>query len=127
MGIEIIEALRGHTSGYAVPTYVIDAPGGGGKIPVMPNYVLSQSPHKVVLRNYEGFITTYYEPEDAYTRGPLLLENPGREEGMQKGVAALNAGERLTIKPEQFDETHRRGRAGEAEKRGKRNFWDDYS
>ncbi len=127
VGIEIIEALRGHTSGYAVPTYVIDAPGGGGKIPVMPNYVLSQSPHKIVLRNYEGFITTYYEPEDAYTRGPLLLENPGREEGMQKGVAALNAGERLTIKPEQFDETHRRGRAGEAEKRGKRNFWDDYS
>jgi lysine 2,3-aminomutase len=127
VGIEIIEALRGHTSGYAVPTYVIDAPGGGGKIPVMPNYVLSQSPHKVVLRNYEGFITTYYEPEDAYTRGPLLLENPGREEGMQKGVAALNAGERLTIKPEQFDETHRRGRAGEAEKRGKRNFWDDYN
>jgi len=127
VGIEIIEALRGHTSGYAVPTYVIDAPGGGGKIPVMPNYVLSQSPHKVVLRNYEGFITTYYEPEDAYTRGPLLLENPRREEGAQKGVAALNAGERLTIKPERFDETHRRGRTGEAEKRGKRNFWDDYS
>lgn len=127
VGIEIIEALRGHTSGYAVPTYVIDAPGGGGKIPVMPNYVLSQSPHKVVLRNYEGFITTYYEPEDAYTRGPLLLENSEREEGAQKGVAALNAGERLTIKPEAFDETHQRGRVGEAEKRGRRNFWDDYS
>ena len=62
-GLEIIEGLRGHTSGYAVPTYVIDAPGGGGKIPVMPNYLISYSDHKVVLRNYEGYITTYEEPE----------------------------------------------------------------
>ena len=61
--IEIIEGLRGHTTGYAVPTYVIDAPGGGGKIPVMPNYLISYSDHKVVLRNYEGYITTYEEPE----------------------------------------------------------------
>lgn len=53
-GIEIIENLRGHTSGYAVPTFVVDAPGGGGKIPVMPNYVISQAPNRVVLRNYEG-------------------------------------------------------------------------
>jgi len=63
-GIEIMESLIGHTSGFAVPTYVIDAPGGGGKIPVMPNYLLSWSPHKVILRNYEGVITTYKEPED---------------------------------------------------------------
>lgn len=62
-GIEIMESLIGHTSGFAVPTYVIDAPGGGGKIPVMPNYILSWSTHKVVLRNYEGVITTYKEPE----------------------------------------------------------------
>ena len=62
-GLEIIEGLRGHTSGYAVPTYVIDAPGGGGKIPVMPNYLISYSDHKVVLRNYEGYITTYEEPQ----------------------------------------------------------------
>lgn len=55
-GIEIIENLRGHTSGYAVPTFVVDAPGGGGKIPVMPNYVISQAPNRVVLRNYEGVI-----------------------------------------------------------------------
>ena len=61
-GLEIMEGLRGHTSGYAVPTYVIDAPGGGGKIPVMPNYLISYSDHKVVLRNYEGYITTYEEP-----------------------------------------------------------------
>ncbi len=58
-GIEIMESLRGHTSGFAIPTYVIDAPGGGGKIPVMPNYLVSWSSNKVILRNYEGVITTY--------------------------------------------------------------------
>ena len=63
-GIEIIESLIGHTSGYAVPRYVIDAPGGGGKIPVMPNYLISWSHNKVILRNYEGVITTYKEPDN---------------------------------------------------------------
>ncbi len=62
-GIEIMESLVGHTSGLARPTYVIDAPGGGGKIPVMPNYIISWSTNKVVLRNYEGVITTYQEPD----------------------------------------------------------------
>lgn len=63
-GIEIVESLIGHTSGFAVPTYVIDAPGGGGKIPVMPSYLISWSTHKAVLRNYEGVITTYREPDN---------------------------------------------------------------
>ncbi len=62
-GIEILENLIGHTSGLCVPTYVIDAPGGGGKIPIMPNYLISWSTNKVVLRNYEGVITTYKEPD----------------------------------------------------------------
>jgi lysine 2,3-aminomutase len=62
-GIEIIESLRGHTSGLAVPTYVIDAPGGGGKIPITPNYIISWSTNKIVLRNYQGVICTYKEPE----------------------------------------------------------------
>ena len=62
-GIEIMEALRGHTSGFCVPTFVVDAPGGGGKTPVMPNYVISQTPYKVILRNFEGVITTYTEPK----------------------------------------------------------------
>lgn len=61
-GIEIIEGLRGHISGMAVPTFVVDAPGGGGKIPVMPNYIISQAPGRTILRNYEGMITTYYGP-----------------------------------------------------------------
>jgi lysine 2,3-aminomutase len=60
-GINIIEKLRGHTSGYAVPIYVIDGPGGGGKIPVGPNYILSQAKGKYVLRNYKGKIYTYLE------------------------------------------------------------------
>ncbi len=62
-GIEILESLIGHTSGFCVPTYVIDAPGGGGKIPLMPNYLISWSANKVILRNYEGVITTYREPD----------------------------------------------------------------
>ena len=62
-GIEILESLIGHTSGLCVPTYVIDAPGGGGKIPVMPNYLISWSTNRVVLRNYEGVISTYKEPD----------------------------------------------------------------
>jgi len=71
-GMEIIESLIGHTSGFAVPHYVIDAPGGGGKIPIMPNYVLSWSTHKVILRNYEGVITTYREPDHYKT---ILCDN----------------------------------------------------
>ncbi|MCZ7583621.1 MAG: lysine 2,3-aminomutase [Deltaproteobacteria bacterium] len=61
-GIEIVEALRGHTSGLAVPTFVVDAPGGGGKIPVGPNYVISQNRDTIILRNYEGMISPYHEP-----------------------------------------------------------------
>ncbi len=110
-GLEIMEGLRGHTSGYAVPTYVVDAPGGGGKIPVMPNYLISYSDHKVVLRNYEGYITTYEEPiqytphDQANCR---YCQNPRQEPG-QGGVAGLLQGDRLWIEPADFEQTHRRG------------------
>jgi lysine 2,3-aminomutase len=60
-GLEIMESLRGHTSGYAVPTFVVDAPGGGGKIPVMPQYLISQADGRVLLRNFEGKIAIYQE------------------------------------------------------------------
>lgn len=63
-GIEIIECLRGHTSGLAVPTFVIDAPGGGGKIPVGPQYLVSRSSTQTVLRNYEGYSCVYSEPRE---------------------------------------------------------------
>ena len=64
-GIELIEGLRGHTSGYAVPQYVIDAPGGGGKVPVNPDYILYRDAEKTVIRNYEGRTFEYPEREDA--------------------------------------------------------------
>jgi lysine 2,3-aminomutase len=73
MGMEIMESLRGHTSGFAVPTYVIDAPGGGGKIPISPNYLILRSPNKTILRNYEGVITTYREP-DHYSKNDCDLD-----------------------------------------------------
>ena len=90
-GIEIIEGLRGHTSGFAVPTFVVDAPGGGGKIPVMPNYVISQAPGKIVLRNYEGVISTYSEPKGQY-------HNPDTYENVE-GVSALLAGKEVSLEP----------------------------
>ena len=65
VGINIMEKLRGFTSGYAVPTYVVDGPGGGGKIPVAPNYVISQAKNLFVLRNYEGKMYTYREEPEA--------------------------------------------------------------
>lgn len=61
-GIEIIEGLRGHTTGFAVPQFVIDAPGGGGKIPVGPNYFLGETEEGVILRNYEGLVFEYKNP-----------------------------------------------------------------
>ena len=93
-GLEIIEGLRGHTSGYAVPTYVIDAPGGGGKIPVMPNYLISYSDHKVVLRNYEGYITTYEEPlhYEQHDKASCKACQSARPEPGQSGVYGLLAG-----------------------------------
>ena len=110
-GIEIIEALRGHTSGYAVPTYVVDAPGGGGKIPLNPNYLISYSDHKIVLRNYEGYITTYEEPTEYEPIDPALVapfKNKMIETG-QSGVFGLLQGEEMFIKPEGFDQLHQRG------------------
>jgi lysine 2,3-aminomutase len=98
-GIEIIEGLRGHTSGFAVPTFVVDAPGGGGKIPVMPNYVLSQGANRVILRNYEGVITTYTEPTD-YVETLVETVKP-------EGVFGLLQGERVALEPQDL-ERHKR-------------------
>lgn len=60
-GLEIMNQLRGHTTGYAVPQYVIDAPGGGGKVPVNPDYVLSRNGDRVLIRNFEGKVFEYPE------------------------------------------------------------------
>ena len=99
-GIGIIEGLRGHTSGYAVPTFVVDAPGGGGKIPVMPQYIISQSPSKVILRNYEGVITTYTEPDDLPDMKCNCDYCTGKKKYHYEGVAGLEQGERLALEPQ---------------------------
>jgi lysine 2,3-aminomutase len=77
-GLEIMEGLRGHTTGYAVPQYVIDAPGGGGKVPVNPEYVLSRSPGRVIIRNFEGRIFEYPEADDGtpLVAAPKEIEEP---------------------------------------------------
>jgi len=77
-GVQIMDALRGHTTGYAVPHYVIDAPGGGGKVPVTPQYVLSHNSDRVVFRNFEGRIFEYPEAADGtpLTRAPREIEEP---------------------------------------------------
>jgi lysine 2,3-aminomutase len=72
-GIEIIEGLRGHTSGYAIPQYVIDAPGGGGKIPINPEYIVESNEERTVLRNYEGKEFVYSESKLALQLAPLPL------------------------------------------------------
>ena len=115
-GIEIMENLIGHTSGLAVPTYVIDAPGGGGKIPVMPNYLISWSTHKVILRNYEGVITTYEEPTsyepnfcDRDCKNcnlQLNLESSTEAVGIQKLLAYYD--DTISLIPEDNDRHDRR-------------------
>jgi lysine 2,3-aminomutase len=102
VGLQIIESLRGHTSGFSVPTYVIDAPHGGGKIPIMPNYMLSMSPDHVVVRNYEGFVTAYaqpdtYERHDARTCPACLRRQLNGDEDKPRGVAGLLAGSQPTV------------------------------
>lgn len=72
-GIEIIESLRGHTTGYAVPQLVIDAPGGGGKVPVNPQYMVHQDKNRVLIRNYEGRTFEYPEPSATLAPPPEMI------------------------------------------------------
>lgn len=105
-GIEIIEGLRGHTSGFCVPTFVVDAPGGGGKTPVMPNYVISQGANKIILRNFEGVITTYSEPEN-YTPGCNCEVCRGEVSVKKVGVSGLLNGQQLSLEPEGLERKQR--------------------
>ncbi len=97
-GIEVIEGLRGHTSGFAVPTFVVDAPGGGGKIPVMPNYLISNAENKVILRNYEGVITTYNEPDD-YTSECNCSVCAGKKNTAYVGLSRLIYSDKISLEP----------------------------
>ena len=89
-GIEIIEGLRGHMSGLGIPTYVVDAPRGGGKIPLMPNYLVSAADDSVVLRNYEGMMIRY---------NPTGAPAEARPHLATQGVSALLAGQSEAIVP----------------------------
>lgn len=90
-GLEIIEGLRGHISGLGVPTYVVDAPRGGGKIPLMPNYLISASNDAVVLRNYEGMIVRYHPTGEPVAPAPPVET---------QGVSSLLAGKSEVLVPE---------------------------
>ncbi|GAU77829.1 lysine 2,3-aminomutase [Fusibacter sp. 3D3] len=106
-GIEIIEGLRGHTSGYCVPTFVVDAPGGGGKIPVMPQYMISQSPERVVLRNYEGVITTYAQPNPYDLEKEGAFETEAQKNHKIFGVGGLLQGNRVNIDLKELERAKR--------------------
>jgi len=111
-GLEIMEYLRGHTSGFAVPTYVVDAPHGGGKIPVMPQYLVSIGENKVILRNYEGGLFVYDEPKNYEAQAmpdEILEENRKSKEGL----ASMLTGNRKSLVPKG---TRRLDRAGEWKK-----------
>lgn len=100
VGVQILEELRGHTTGFAVPNFVVDAPGGGGKIPVGPNYVMAMNERKIVLRNFEGTITTYTEAPTYSSHNKAICEFCRKNDGKHEGIARLLEGEQLVLEPE---------------------------
>jgi lysine 2,3-aminomutase len=101
-GLKIMEYLRGHTSGIALPTLVVDAPGGGGKVPIMPNYLLTWTEERVVIRNYRGMMSAYTNPEN--TDCTCSTENDikkGLNEAVEMGLAYFDLveGKELTLDP----------------------------
>lgn len=103
-GIEIIEGLRGHISGLAIPTYVVDIPHGGGKVPLMPNYIISMSEDRIVLRNFEGMIVSY-----AWNNS----QNSYNSEINDEGIYSLLKGEREFLIPERTKRIERRKKTDE--------------
>jgi lysine 2,3-aminomutase len=97
-GLEIMEGLRGHMSGLGIPTYVVDSPHGGGKIPLMPNYLVSASDDAVVLRNYEGLLVRY-QAEDK----PNTVQSTST-----RGVSSLLQGTQSVLMPENNERMARR-------------------
>jgi lysine 2,3-aminomutase len=97
-GVEIMEGLRGHLSGLGIPTYVVDSPHGGGKIPLMPNYLVSASDDCVVLRNYEGMLVRYQAEDKPNVVKPTA----------SRGVSQLLQGTKTVIMPENNERMTRR-------------------
>ncbi len=104
-GIEIMEFLRGRLGGLAIPQYIVDAPHGGGKVPVGPNYIISVSPTHTVLRNFEGLLVSYPEPT---VKSPPPSAKKRRERAYRGGVAALAAGQEDSLVPENAARMERR-------------------
>lgn len=111
--LEIVEGLRGHTSGFCVPTAVIDAPHGGGKVPVSPAYLLAQNGVRTVVRNFEGFVSTYTGPRHYCAHDPTTCkycaaaaQAAAAHPDPQEGVAGLLAGHANVIKPVGWDHAH---------------------
>ncbi|HTU18237.1 MAG TPA: hypothetical protein VMG10_09290, partial [Gemmataceae bacterium] len=103
-GMEIMEGLRGHLSGLGIPTYVVDSPHGGGKIPVMPNYLVSASDDAVVLRNYEGMLVRYQAEDKPTTVQPASQDR--RDAGPT--VSSLLQGSKSALIPAGNDRMARR-------------------
>jgi lysine 2,3-aminomutase len=97
-GLEIMEGLRGHLSGLGIPTYVVDSPHGGGKIPLMPNYLVSASDDAVVLRNFEGLLVRYQAEDKPLTVPPAAT----------RGVSALLQGTKSALIPQDSERMARR-------------------
>jgi len=95
VGIKIIEGMRGHTSGLAVPTFVIDLPQGGGKVSLQPNYVLTQTEDMLVLRNYQGRIFHYRNP---VKQEPLALSSVGGN-GVGLELEGAQNADRVIVRP----------------------------
>jgi lysine 2,3-aminomutase len=107
-GIEIIENLRGHTTGLAVPTFVVDAPGGGGKIPVMPNYLISMGDDRAILRNFEGVITRYIWPKTGADAQKAAADPEDfARYAAKEGVAGLLSGDKQCLEPSGLSRKHR--------------------
>ncbi|MDO8302626.1 MAG: KamA family radical SAM protein [Sedimentisphaerales bacterium] len=102
-GIQIMEYLRGRLSGIAIPTFVVDAPHGGGKIPVLPTYIISTSPTHTVLRNFEGLLVSY--PEPGFNAEPIAQKG---DDGSSVGVFELTSGRASAIWPANMKRTKRR-------------------
>lgn len=101
-GFDIAEHMRGHTSGLALPTFVIDAPGGGGKIPVMPNYLLTQTDKTVVVRNYRGLMSCYTNPRErdcACSTTDEITKSLVKERDKNTGYLDLVEGKRVKLEP----------------------------
>jgi lysine 2,3-aminomutase len=110
-GIEIMEYLRGHTSGFAIPTFVVDGVGGGGKIPLMPNYALSSGHNKWVLRNYEGLICSYTEPSNYSYEPPANVEkyiDVNDRENLTGVAELLSDTQKTNITPQNLQRLKRR-------------------